>query len=169
MQPVVRWTHWGRVTHLCVDKLTIIGSDKALSPGRRQAIIWTNARILLIGLLGTNFSEILIEIQTFSLKKMRHIMVASLGMLHMFILVTNNPFWKQVAEHLCDEGRGLTWTSPMWTTAQEAMLSLEGYRIICELEWRPVYALARGLSGCLFPELRSNVGNKYQNNIEVGG
>ena len=63
-------THWGRVTHICVGKLTIIGSDKGLSPDRRQAIIWTNAGILLIEpLLGTNFSEIAIEIQTFSFKK----------------------------------------------------------------------------------------------------
>ena len=63
-------THWGRVTHICVDKLTIIGSDNGLSPGRRQAIIWTNAGILLIGPLGTNFSEILIEILKFSFTKM---------------------------------------------------------------------------------------------------
>ena len=39
--------------------------------GRRQAIIWTNARILLIGPLGTNFIEIFIGIQTFSFKKWR--------------------------------------------------------------------------------------------------
>ena len=64
-------THWGRVTHICVSKLTIIGSDNGLSPERRQAIIWTNAGILLIGPLGTNFSEIWIDIQTFSLKKIR--------------------------------------------------------------------------------------------------
>ena len=64
-------THWGRVTHICVVDLTIIGSDNGLSPGRRRAIIWTNAGILLIGPLGTNFSEILIEVQTFSLKKIR--------------------------------------------------------------------------------------------------
>ena len=64
-------THCGRVTHICVGELTIIGSDNGLSPERRQAIIWTNAGILLIGPLGTNFSEILIEIQTFSLKKIR--------------------------------------------------------------------------------------------------
>ena len=64
-------THWGRVTHICVSELTIIGSDNGLSPGRRQAIIWTNAGILLIEPLGTNFSEILIEIQIFSFKKMR--------------------------------------------------------------------------------------------------
>ena len=64
-------THWGRVTHICVSKLTIIGSDNSLSPDRRQAIIWTNAGLLLIGPLGTNFSKILIEIVTLSLKKMR--------------------------------------------------------------------------------------------------
>ena len=32
-------THWGRVTHMCVGNVTIIGSDNGLSPGRRQAII----------------------------------------------------------------------------------------------------------------------------------
>ena len=52
-------------------KLTIIASDNGLSPGRHQAIIWNNAGILSIGLLGTNFSEILIEIHKFSFKKMR--------------------------------------------------------------------------------------------------
>ena len=62
--------YWGRVTHICVGKLTIIGSDNGLSPGRRRAIIWTNGRILLIGPLETNFSEILIEIDIFSFKKM---------------------------------------------------------------------------------------------------
>ena len=41
------------------------------SPGRRQAVIWTNSGILLIGTLGTNFSEIVSEIHTFSCMKMR--------------------------------------------------------------------------------------------------
>ena len=58
-------THWSRVTHICVGNLTIIGSDNGLAPGRRQAIIWTNAGILLIGPLGTNVSEIVFEIHTF--------------------------------------------------------------------------------------------------------
>ena len=49
-------THWDRVTHICSSKLTIIGSDNGLSPDRRQAIIWTNAGILLIGHLRTNFN-----------------------------------------------------------------------------------------------------------------
>ena len=64
-------THWGRVTHICVSKVIIIGSYNGLSPGRRQAIIWNNNGVLSIGLLGTNFSEILIEILIFSIKKMR--------------------------------------------------------------------------------------------------
>ena len=64
-------THWGRVTHICVSRLIITGSDNGLSPGRRQAIIWTNAGILLIGPLGTNFSENSIEILIFSFTKMR--------------------------------------------------------------------------------------------------
>ena len=66
-------THWGRVTHICVSKLSILGSDNGLSPGRRQAIIETNAGILLIWPLGTNLSEILIEILIliFPFKKMR--------------------------------------------------------------------------------------------------
>ena len=63
-------SHWGRVTHICVGKLSIIGSDNGMSPGRRQAIIWTNAGILLIGPLGTNFSEIWIGFETFSIKEM---------------------------------------------------------------------------------------------------
>ena len=69
-------THWGRVTHICVGKLTIIGSDNGLSPGRRQAIIWTNAGILLIRTLGTNLSEILGKIHSFSLSKM-HLKMSS--------------------------------------------------------------------------------------------
>ena len=56
-------THWGRVTHICVRKLSIIGSDNGLSPGRHQAIIWTNDGILWN-------CEIVIKIQTFSYKKM---------------------------------------------------------------------------------------------------
>ena len=50
-------TRWGKATHICVNKLTIIGSDDGLPPGRRQAIIWINAGLLLIGPLGTNFNE----------------------------------------------------------------------------------------------------------------
>ena len=52
--------------HICINKLTIIGSNNGLWPRRRQAIIYTNDGILLIGPLETNFSEILIQILIFS-------------------------------------------------------------------------------------------------------
>ena len=42
-------TNWGWVMHICIGKLSIIGSDNGLLPRRHQAIIWTNAEILLIG------------------------------------------------------------------------------------------------------------------------
>ena len=61
---------------ICVSKLTIIGSDNGLSPGRHQATVWTNDGNLLIGTSGTNFSEILIEIHTLSCKKM-HLKMSS--------------------------------------------------------------------------------------------
>ena len=64
------------MTDICVSKLTIIGSDNGLSPGRHQAIILTNVGILLIRTLGTNFSEILCEIRAFSFKK-KHLKVSS--------------------------------------------------------------------------------------------
>ena len=62
--------------YICVGNLTIIGSDNGLSPGRRQAITWTNVGILLIGHLGTNFSGMLIEIHSFSFKKI-HLKMSS--------------------------------------------------------------------------------------------
>ena len=40
-----------------------IVSDNGLSPVRLQAITWNNADLLLIGPLGTNFSEIRIKIE----------------------------------------------------------------------------------------------------------
>ena len=61
-KPLESLTHWGQVTHICISRLIIIASDNGLSPGRCQAIIWTNAEILLIGPLGANFSEIPIKI-----------------------------------------------------------------------------------------------------------
>ena len=69
-------THWGRVTHICVNKLATIDSDNGLSPGRCQAIISTNAGIMLIGLLRTYFSEILLEVYIFSFTKI-HLKMSS--------------------------------------------------------------------------------------------
>ena len=69
-------THWGRVTHIYISRLNIIGSNNGLSHGRRQAIIRTNAGILSNWPLGANFSEMLIEIYAFSFKKM-HVKMSS--------------------------------------------------------------------------------------------
>ena len=60
------------MTHICVGKLIIIGSDNDLAPDRHQAIIWTNAGLLWIRPLRTY----LIKIQQFSLKKM-HVKMSS--------------------------------------------------------------------------------------------
>ena len=63
--------------HICVNKLTIIGYDNGLSPDQQQAIIGTNAGILLFPtLLGTKLSEILSKIYTFPFKKM-HLQIKS--------------------------------------------------------------------------------------------
>ena len=94
---IAHLTHWGRVTHICVSKLTIIGSDNGLSPGRRQAIIWTNAGILLIGPLGTNFSKILIAIEAFLFKKI-YLKISStkwrLFLLSLNVLMCTFKYWK---------------------------------------------------------------------------
>ena len=63
-------TNWDRVTQICGSKLTMIGLNNGLLPGRHQAIIWIHVRILLIWSLGTNHSELLIEIYITSSKKM---------------------------------------------------------------------------------------------------
>ena len=80
------------MTHISVGKLTISGSDNGLSPGRYQVIIWTNDGTLLIGPLGTNFSEILMEIQIYSLKKIRLKMwSAKCCPFHLGLIVLNTP------------------------------------------------------------------------------
>ena len=85
------------MTHLSVGNLTIIGSDNGLSPGRRQAIIGTNAGILVIATLGTNFSEILIEIRPFSFKKM-HLKMSS-GKWRPFCLGLNVLISRYLTQH----------------------------------------------------------------------
>ena len=71
-------TRQGRVTHICVSKLTIIGSNNSLSPGQCKAIIWTSAGKLSIRPLGTNFSEIIIKIYIFIKKNAFEIVVRKL-------------------------------------------------------------------------------------------
>ena len=105
-------THWDRVMHICISKLIIIGADDGLSPGRHQAIIWTNAAILLIGSLETNFSEILIEINIFSFNKI-HLKMLS-GKWRLFHLRLN-------------ELRASAW----WVIVTKGLVTLRLYDMIC--------------------------------------
>ena len=54
----------------------MIGSDDGLLLGRRQAIIWNNAGILLVGI---NFKENLLKIHAFSFKKIHFKMSSENG------------------------------------------------------------------------------------------
>ena len=56
LDPNLTQAEW-RIYALVIYR-TIIGSDNGLLPGQCQAIIWTNAVILLIWPIGTDFSEI---------------------------------------------------------------------------------------------------------------
>ena len=96
---------------------TIADSDNGLSPGRRQAIIWTNAGILFIGPCGTNFSEILIGIQTFSFKK-RHLKMSS-AKWRLFCLGLNVLKLGNVITHPCLTTIEIrTWMSKRITTVE---------------------------------------------------
>ena len=122
-------THWGRVTQICVGKLTIIGSDNGLSPGRHQAIIWTNAEILLIGPLGTNLSENLIGIQTFSFKKM-HLKISS-AKWRLFPLGLNELRSQGISRHGFD---------PMIYEAKYSLSSIRGVNhAVCIRDWYHSY------------------------------
>ena len=70
-------THWGQVMHICVIKLTIIGSDNGLSPGQRHAIIWTNDVIFVNWILGSKLQ--------WNLNR------------NLYIFIDENVVWKMVA------------------------------------------------------------------------
>ena len=84
----LKWTHGFYVSAVCGNSISpnavhkesvnqvSIGPDSGLLPIKRQAIIQTNAGLLSIGPLGTDFNEILITIQNFSFTKM-HLKVSS--------------------------------------------------------------------------------------------
>ena len=65
---LILWNHFntlGPIDAYMYQQSTIIDSDNGLSPGRRQAIIWANAGILLMEHVGTSFSEIFIQFKHF--------------------------------------------------------------------------------------------------------
>ena len=116
-QPFQRLTHWGPVTHICVSKLAIIGSDNDLSPGRRQSIIWTNAGLLSKRPLGTKFSENLIKMHTFSLNNI-HLKISS-GKWRPFFLSLKcyNLIMSKTSRTNSGDKAGTTMTPPLqWIT-----------------------------------------------------
>ena len=155
------WVHWSTqpakcqyqlievewVTDIWVSKITIIGSDNGLSPGRRQAIIWTNAGILLIGPLGTNFSEILINIITFHYRKCIwkcRLQNGSRFSPTSMCQIANSlwPLWLQISWLVLIQGnailpvrhQALTWSNKVWwqclvPTSTTRFASDVGYRM----------------------------------------
>ena len=57
------------MTNICVSKLTIIGSDNGLSPGRHQPIIWTNTGLLISGTVQTYFRKIFLFLRKWFSKR----------------------------------------------------------------------------------------------------
>ena len=110
---VIGLAHSGQVMHICVGNLTIIGSDNARSaPSHYLNQCWNIANWPL----GTNFSEILIEINKFSFKQM-HLMSSGkwrpfyLG-LNVLILVQ----WMTISDSWAPThwfARRVTWTYMM--------------------------------------------------------
>ena len=123
-------THWGQATHICISKFTIIGSGNGLSPGRRQAIIWSNARILLIQTSGTNFSEIFIKIDAFSFKKM-----------HFNSLGPGDAIWQQRSGSPLAQVMAWCLTAPTHYLNQCWLIirKVEWHSLITEIIWKIKY------------------------------
>ena len=126
------------MTHICVSKLTIIGSDNGLAPGRRQAIIETNSGILLIKPVGKNLNDLSIRIQTFSFKKM-HLKMSSakwypfcLG-LNVLITYSQNECWCSISRSCIRTEHLLTITMCSFHHGRLGMLSLICVQLIKSL------------------------------------
>ena len=123
--------HWDRVTHLCVSEFTFVGSHDGLSPGQCQAIIWTNAGILLIWLFGTNFSEILIKIHIFSYNNM-HCKISS---------AKCQPFCLSL-----NVLKGTTWWQCIWKLCcYTNMIVAAGIVIMTSLSWNAYCGITQKL------------------------
>ena len=153
-------SHWGRVTHICVSKLTTIGSDTGLSPGWCQAIIWTNDEILVIGPLGTNFSEILIEIYIFSFKKM-HFKISA-AKWHLFLLGLNvlkvSQGWEDWKISQIAKFMGPTWDPPGSSRPQMGPM-LAPWTLLSEMLYR-----TSDSSKALYYQLSLEANNPCDNN-----
>ena len=142
-------THWGRVAHICIGKLTIIGSDNGLSPERRQAIIWTNAGLLLLTWpLGTNSIEVSIEFKHLHSRKCisndikigHFFAVKTLAKLvrNMEILASHWVYWQTVFYPLAFQAKGVLLLSrslPLPCIIGSSRLVLKLEAIVHDLEY----------------------------------
>ena len=108
------------------------GSDNGLSPLRRQAITWTNAALLSIGLLGTNFNEIWIRILSFSFKKM-HLKMPSANM----VATLSRGRW---VKSVCEYEISRNFWSPSGPSMEEGQ-----YCVVC---WANVLCAFDNISFC---------------------
>ena len=108
MQTINYLTHWGGVTRICVSKLTIIALDNGLATEWRQAIIWTNVGILLIGPLGQTSMEPQSKFIHFSFKKMHlkchlqnsvYFVSASMSQYYGWFLIIKISYWQACLIH----------------------------------------------------------------------
>ena len=146
------------MTHICIGKPTIIGSDNGSAPGRRQAIIWTNAGILLIGPLGINFNEMLIEINIFSFKKM-HLKLSSakwrlfrLGLKELIPEALRGQGMKGCVAHCCCTHCILEWgLYSTWPTSQIKRTVLVLMLNVCLLmRWRKIKSFSYNIRGTIY-------------------
>ena len=108
-------THWGRVMHICVGNLTIISSDNGLLPGLRQAIIWTNAGILLNGPLWTKLQWNLNLNSIIFIKKNAFMWSTKLRPFYLGLNVLSKVHWCYIGGVNRPSGLPGSWTSPSWS------------------------------------------------------
>ena len=100
-----------------------IGSDNGLAPGRRQAIIWTNAGALSIGLLGTICSEIRIGNLSFWFNK-KHLKLSSAKMAAILSRGRLVKRWLSLTAVGVEHGWVITANSQQWVWLKELIPSL---------------------------------------------
>ena len=130
-------THWGLVTYICVSKVGHQWLDNSFAPAQCQAIIWTNDDFLLIQSLGTNFDEILIEIQLFLFWKM-HLKMSSAKWQPFYLILNVLTFLVLWAEYPGDSGQSW-WRYQMETFSALLALCAGNSPVTCEFpSQRPV-------------------------------
>ena len=125
-QPIFERTRlWTNLPTHAVLTHWAIGQDNGLSPGRRQAIIWTNDGILLIVPVRTNFNEILIEICKFSFKKIHFNMSSGKwqpSWLGLYVWIKFHPCWKCYSKGVDESIKSMSPNDAIWRHGNRSSL-----------------------------------------------